>query len=399
MSRRSEVTGAAAAIAAVCVLVWFWSASAPPATQPQVAVAAASRPAPPAAPAASASATAAPRPVAVAASAGPADGVEVCGLGRVPRAAEPASGPFTPEQQAQAARTLRKVLDAHPGTRMSALGAFELMLPGADAEEVQRRRDALARSAAASNDAQLYGLALQACHLGPAPACQLLNERRWAALAPDDGAVWLALAEAARRDGDRAGVSEALYRASIAARFDTRYGLVTQLVEEALPPSIPAWQRIELLVRAIGVQTAAMPGYLVLAEYCRPPLADANRRQVCDRLAHQLVDHGRTLMDLTIGGMLGKRAGWPPERLAALRTEVAGLSAAAADSMDFDALDCGTVGAMRAWLSDSARLGELGAMRLRVQRSGLTTAQWAQRAAARHAATAGSSVEPRSLSR
>jgi hypothetical protein len=300
------------------------------------------------------------------------DEVQLCGLGIVKPIND--DGDLVTPAQLQAARdVLDRHLAAHADVKVRALGA--LLAPEGQPQEQARRRDELARAAVAGDDPSLYAMAWAACQpdaSGQRPgACQLLSLRQWTRIDADNGVPWLKLAGEARRQGDSATEAEALYRASIASRFDAHWGLFPHLADQALPPDTPGWQRHQAMLHAAGMQSAiALPELRAPLEYCSPQRLDANRRQVCEALAKGLVDKGTTLWDHGMAASLGRRLGWPAERQAALQQEHDAMQGLTLTQSPTLSLDCAGVERTRQWFTDMFRHGELGAMRREMQRLG-----------------------------
>jgi hypothetical protein len=300
------------------------------------------------------------------------DEVQVCGLGIVKPVND--DGDLVAPAHLQAARdALDRHLAEHADVKVRALGA--LLAPEGRRQEQARRRDELARAAAAGDDPALYAMAWAACQPdaeGQRPgACQLLSLRQWTRIDADNGVPWLKLAGEARSHTDSATEAEALYRASMASRFDAHWGLFPNLADQALPPDTPGWQRYQAMLQAAGVQAAvALPEMRAPLEHCSPQRLDANRRQVCEALAKALVDKGTTLWDHTMASALGRRLGWPAERLAALQRERDAMQGLALMHSPTLSLDCAGVERTRQWFADLFRHGELGAMRREMQRLG-----------------------------
>jgi len=87
--------------------------------------------------------------------------------------------------------------------------------------------------------------------------------------------------------------------------------------------SMPA--TLMLAIEVIGVEAAwSLPGYQALYDLCKTStLRDANRRQTCTAVSELLVEHSDTLLERGIGIAIGKRLGWPDERIERLRGEQA----------------------------------------------------------------------------
>jgi hypothetical protein len=95
-----------------------------------------------------------------------------------------------------------------------------------------------------------------------------------------------------------------------------------------------------------------------------------------------MVSKGTTLLDLAIGTRIGARAGWSGDRVARLIEERDALIQAlmqAAPTDDDDRWTCDGVQRGNAFMSQRMHLGELGAARELLDRSGETVAELAQK--------------------
>lgn len=201
----------------------------------------------------------------------------------------------------------------------------------------------LARLANAGRSGEVYGWALLACGTGAmhglkSTHCDALNHARWAELSPGSVWPWAALAGQARRLNDGSGVENAMARAATASDWRSATAGLPALLCDALPPEVSVQGRLDLLGQAMGTNTMGMQ-YQGLINHC-PAEQDANRRQVCHRLATQLLDKADNLLALAIGLSVGERLGLPAERLAAARQQRdAAFSAAAQRSAPLLAAD------------------------------------------------------------
>jgi hypothetical protein len=252
----------------------------------------------------------------------------------------------------------------------------------AHAERVAPLRDRLATLAAASSDARVVYLARDQCQAltvdAPAsPHCQALTARRLVALDRDNAAAWIALAVE-----EPTAVDEALYQASIAARWDD-YALAARRFIERIDAQ--GGLRSLALTQAL----LSVPGsravdslQLVLDRCSVRRLADANLRQQCEQLATTLLERSRNLMlhgtGVTLATTLGRDDAAPRSELAQLLSFV--LSESEHDEAQREALDasCG-LGLPRDLLARSARDGELAAAREMLQRSPTPESQWRER--------------------
>jgi len=319
-------------------------------------------------------------------------GVQVCDLGHVKLSPSQESW-LTPGQTEQAHRLLLSRSQEHADPKVRALAVFdpsaEQLMPGL----ARRQRDLLVRSATSSTDPQLYALALAACAASPAGdrvGCEGLSHRRWAQIDPDNAAPWFYLAGEAHRHGDMNLWHEALHRASLAPRSDTYAEQLLVATEQALPPGTPRWQRFHAQVVGMGLVAGySFPPFSAVMAYCEAgALADANRRQLCERLAERMSEQGRNLLHVAVAAALGRALGWPPERLQALRAELYVLPRVAEEGI-FDVLlnpDCPAMARATEALAQRARDGELASMRKWLEGQRMTPLQWLAAAADRQAA-------------
>lgn len=237
-------------------------------------------------------------------------------------------------------------------------------------------QEALLRMALVTREPEIYAMALASCRWAGPPrvvtkpaACSLLSAAQWARLDGDNGAPWLARADEAAAEGDRAAESEALWRAGRASRHESGLGSsVRHLLRHAPDDEAHAMgvfaATVQALNMSISEETSAAQTLLVSCS--QTALSDPQRRDVCAALAEHLVEKGGTLRDLAIGMGIGRRAGWSPERLAALGAAQTALRDATPLPVSDDRKDpsaCGFVQAMVAHVRRLGRLGEVGALR------------------------------------
>jgi hypothetical protein len=207
------------------------------------------------------------------------------------------------------------------------------------------------------------------------PHCQALTARRLVTLDRDNAVAWLALAAE-----EPAATDEALHQASLAQRWDdyatasrafiervdAKGGLRSMVVVQALL-SVPAIRPIE--------------GQQLVMKHCgaRPVAEDANRHQLCDKVARTLHERGRSVTTLVTAGTLAKALGsadataWGEQ--GRLLSHVLTTQSLDEDAQARAAQDC-AVGMPRELLLRSAREGEVPALRALMQASGQSDAQW-----------------------
>jgi len=289
------------------------------------------------------------------------------------------------------------VLDAHPEARARAAGLYfraareryegrvsdacQERVEDCSANELRRRDDgggaeALARLAVESADPQVYAWAYRACAAAPrgsAGSCQLVNALQWARLDPSNAEPWFAVAREARSRRDGAGLDDAMFRVTAASVDDAGWGRLADEMVKAAPQDerllVGTWLAA---ADAMSYETLdlVMPD---LSTYCDArALANANRRDTCDKIATLLVDRSRTLLGRSVGADLGKRLDWSRARLAAIDEEVnAARAIEARDELpSTEPLGCDVVRGALLRRVEVGRLGEVEALRRRFARSG-----------------------------
>jgi hypothetical protein len=238
----------------------------------------------------------------------------------------------------------------------------------------------LAQLAATSTDPRVMTLARSECAVltadaAAAPHCQALTARRLVALDRDNAVAWLALAAE-----EPAAADEAMYQASIAQRWDD-YAMASRRFVERVDAkgglrSIVVVQSLILVPAVRSFETLQL-----VNQHCgaKPVSADANRHQLCDKLAESLHSRSTNLLGRVIAGAVAKNVGradaeaWRDEARVLMHVQAAqGLDEAAQTR---DAQDC-TFGMSRELLLRSASEGEVPALRALMQASGQSEAQW-----------------------
>jgi hypothetical protein len=348
-----------------------------------------------------------------------ADEVQVCGGGWVKVAPNGVYGPEDFQQAAGYARSRERVLANLRADPSELARAVSLMLAMVDTQEnarraardssgacpaagceisresvaeIQQARDALAQLAATAADPRVYAITVRACAgFKGVGACQLITADRWAQLDPGNAAPWLFMLSDLRR-GDRPALEEALHRIATAQRIDTGVFAAPGAIVNASPDDDGAQLATWVMVAEAMVAEAApnVSGYQTLSSACRDAtLRDTNRAQVCGAVADLLADRSTTLMDNYIGEGLGRRVGWPSDRIDRMRGEraayVASLSASAPGAeQDFS---CTRVRRELDIMRRNATLGEAGALRDWIAQSGMKPEDFAQAERARQLAS------------
>lgn len=189
----------------------------------------------------------------------------------------------------------------------------------------------LAALAAQTKDPVVYAQGLAACNVGrmystpTAAACSQLSLGRWAQLDPDNMEPWLQLANQAAQKSDELAWMDAAMRAGQAQRRQTyRETPALRISELIFADSSDA----ELHAATAGTETLLS---LTIQQWRDPwawlqpcssaKVADGNRRQMCEALAHTVLKNASSLNDSLEAIMLGKRLGWPQEKVKSIGRE------------------------------------------------------------------------------
>jgi hypothetical protein len=101
--------------------------------------------------------------------------------------------------------------------------------------------------------------------------------------------------------------------------------------------------------------------------FCRPAdLAEASRRDACDRIADMLVRTSKSPLGLATGIAIGKRVGWLEERLGPLQNESLAFQTMLVAPEDTQSLACGHLRAELDAIRESAEQGEVAVLRRRL---------------------------------
>ena len=177
---------------------------------------------------------------------------------------------------------------------------------GIPADERVRR---LATMAASTADPRVYALAFRTCSRSTDAACQSLGARRWASLDPGNAVPWLFLLNDAEKAGDASGQQEAWFHVANSARFDEQFYSRLQPILSATGDNPDDQRAAEIIsVTGIGIAAAEPIDVGALTRGCRgAALADANRVQLCTKVADLLFDHSDTSMTRGWGASITRR--------------------------------------------------------------------------------------------
>jgi hypothetical protein len=317
--------------------------------------------------------------------------IEICGFGKVSLPADDylVTYEFLAPKTRRAAQRWQSALLSSDNYRARAAGLFlEGKIAQGTAVEpmTEQTRDALAQLAAGAQDPVVYALAVNACGRGdenPAlSACAQISPQAWARLDPDNAEPWLMLVERARRAKDTDAEAYAFAQAAKAHRDDSWSDSLFELSESLLPGDVTPLERWYFATQVFGVAAAAFIPYQATFKHCSDEaMRDGSVRQQCADLADLMVTKGTTLLDFSLGIRLGSRAGWPAQRVDALRQQFNAMmqTLVQAGSDENEPWSCRSVERGNAYASLRTRLGEVGAAHEAVERSGESVPELAQK--------------------
>lgn len=342
--------------------------------------------------------------------------VEVCGLGRMrqdTRDAEVALWKAIDAPAVPVRDRMRKAMQASGDERERAIGlffeAFSVLYawwaedPRARVRPEARDRralDALAAMAVTTRSPEVYALALHVCGInrGKGGACPLLSAEQWANLDPDNGAAWAQVLDSAIDARNVSAIHEAAYRMGQSKRMDTYSDPVLRLGIERMPTGLPLNVRYAAVVDMADMTAGVLriPVHAV-GKYCGPgKLAEGSRRDSCAAIGELMVAHGSMPIDLTIGTLVGERAGWPEARLNALKDRSASIEEVTSREVADGQTSCSTMDQRLRNFDERARVGEMAVLRRAIDELPAGAAERARRrwkaAEAKHAAAAASAA-------
>jgi hypothetical protein len=170
-------------------------------------------------------------------------------------------------------------------------------------------------------------------------------------------------------------MAEGLHRAAAAPRFENYTGALLAVAQPAMPRGLTLLEQYYVDGDLTGIQAALSLPYGAFLECPAEVGSNADSLNDCGVLAEHMVTKGQTLVDLSVGIGIGKRSGWPTQRIAELKRERAALLMVAVDGpQDFsNPPSCEyTLRAMERVKRWSA-VGEVPALRAELATSGLST--------------------------
>jgi hypothetical protein len=317
--------------------------------------------------------------------------VEVCGFGRVPiDKGDPGAifqrvGVLTKEAGTRWLSALQNSGDLRARVAGLLLEG-KVTGDGTVRPVAEQTRNEVVQLAVGAEDPAVYAMALSMCETSAATeaasACPRLSAQRWARMDPDNAEPWLLVAGEARARHDGAGEAAAFSRAAAAHKIESYNYSLFAFAEAELPQDITPLQRAYLAIEVMGVEGAVGSPSGSAGYHCSSTAQqDSTVRRQCNSLAELLVAKGTNLLDLGLGTSIGTRAGWPSERVEALVQEQHALIQAIMQQTpsDNDTLwTCDAVSRLNSYMVQRAQLGELGAARDMLERSGESAEQMAR---------------------
>jgi len=259
-------------------------------------------------------------------------------------------------------------------------------LPACAGRDEDRQRAAtlvehLAKLASATREPRVYALAMQQCQSAKGQgSCALLNLDQWARVDDGNGLPWLHILERARVRNDRAQIDEALHHIGAAARFEgATYAIAGRVADHAGAGDVDGIAALLVAVDAVHIAARIEP-YDALNTVCKgASLSDANRRQECEHAAQTLAERSDLPLAVLNGAELGRRLGWPTERVDALRRLASSNSAmdeGQAKTLVLGELpsSCASARRVLASFSRRGRDGEVQTVRTWLEAQGASTA-------------------------
>jgi hypothetical protein len=317
--------------------------------------------------------------------------IEICGVGRVkPDPDDPGAAHYvtalTEETRVRWIAALRNSDD----NRARAVGLYVENLFDRDALQmtVEDAQNELVQLAVGTVDPAVYALAYSKCNLGfdgqpPVAACGSLSLDGWTQRDPDNAAPWLMIAAKAWQENNSVVEAQAFAHIGTARTYDPYNFSLLEFAESETPQDATALDRWSFAIQMIGIEAARAPPWSPLSRRCSvEALRDPATHQQCAAVAEILSAKAETLIDQMFATSLGKRVGWPDDRVNALRLRLAagmGAIEQAVPEGHGDEWSCEVVARGNAYLAERARLGELGAMQQLMDRSGQTPVELARK--------------------
>lgn len=168
------------------------------------------------------------------------------------------------------------------------------------------RRHQLAAMAVATTDPRIYAMAFHTCRQSPDDGCYALNARRWAELDAGNAEPWVYLFHDAVQKSDVSGQEEALFHMAAASRMDERAFAPTLAIAAASNGSDADAMAVYALSEiSLGMWAAQFEPRFTMTMSCQKAAqGDANRSQLCLKIADLLFEHSDQLQGRGTGAWL-----------------------------------------------------------------------------------------------
>ncbi len=173
--------------------------------------------------------------------------------------------------------------------------------------EAERRRQ-LTAMAVATTDPRIYAMAFHTCRQSPDDGCYALNARRWAELDTGNAEPWVYLFHDAVQANDASGQEEALFHMAAAARVDERwFAPIAPIATASNGSNADAMAVFALSEMTLGMSAAQFePSFTMIVSCRKAARVDANRSQLCLKIADLQFDHS----DQPMGRLRGAALTW-----------------------------------------------------------------------------------------
>jgi hypothetical protein len=180
--------------------------------------------------------------------------------------------------------------------------------------ENQSMLNTLVQLAATTKSSDIYLWALNACSSGsaklaPENSCSALSRQKATELDSDNVWPWLALASEFMGKGNMAGVEESLFRAANATRWTSASAEFSKLLTPRIALVQDSVVAFGLLNELKTMSTEMRLSALNTISVACPANADENRKQVCKKLASNLLANSTDLASLSVSLKVGDRVG------------------------------------------------------------------------------------------
>ena len=239
---------------------------------------------------------------------------------------------------------------------------------------------AAAQLAGKMRDPNAHWAMLSLCGYTAHPACESISRKTLMELDASNAAMWLQMAADSQNPQRNTGITteEALRRAGNATRFDPIQSPVGALFKSKAFKSMPENERMAL--SATLTHSLFDSGRVLstgpLTKYCSAAaVTEPARREWCSKMVARVESEASELYEHYGLFAVRKNLGATPEQIAAHRNRLQALQNFQPIPSFLTMLTCESQREMESWAMDVAERGELGALKFRFKKSGLTEAE------------------------